>query len=441
MPTEVWRPGAPLPAQMEVLRSRADHIYYRGGLGAGKTWTGAIWAAGQVALHSPKARGLIVAPTYGMLRDVTIAAIEQLWPRCVVDTFHGQQLAYRWPNGSRVLLRSADRPGRIRGVEVAWAWLDEPGECKPEIWTTLPGRVRQTSRRKRQILVTGTPNGYNWAHDYFGEPGISDTKDGVRMHVVQARTADNHHLPPEYLGTLEGIYSDRMAAQELEGEVVQLEGQVFSEYSPTEHVLPLEVDRGKPTWAGLDFGYRQPAVNFWQQLEGKPDAWICVGELMPRDCTTEALGQRIKAEGYNLQEVWCDPAGDAATTSGRSDIQALRKMGLPARYRVNSQVRRIAFGLEVMRAAMRPADGSAPRLYLADHVARAGGNRGLHRSLLSYSYRGTSDKPDKDGEYDHAVDAARYFWANVVGVRRASKTGLGAKGAERMMPYRTGPHS
>lgn len=436
MKTETWRPSEPLPSQLEVLASRSDHIYFRAGLGSGKTWTGAIWAAAQVALHSPKARGLIVAPTYGMLRDVTQAAIEELWPRCVVDTFHGTELAYRWPNGSRVLLRSADRPGRIRGVEVAWAWLDEPGECKPEIWQTLPGRVRQQSRRKRQILVTGTPDGFNWCHDYFGEPGQRETVDGVDLHVVQARTADNPHLPPEYLASLQGIFSDRMAAQELEGSVVQLEGQVFSEYSPAVHVVPFEVDKAQPTWAGLDFGYRQPAVNFWQKMPGRKDAWICVGELMPRDCTTEQLGNRIVAEGWNLQEVWCDPAGDAATTAGRTDIQALRRLRIPAKYRVNSQVRRIAFGLEVMRAAMSPADGSEPRLLVAQHVANKGGARGLHRSLLSYSYKGRSDKPDKDGESDHAVDAARYFWANVAGVQRARQTGRKARGAVQMMPHR-----
>lgn len=435
MPTETWEPGEPLPAQLDVLSSRASHIYYRGGLGAGKTWTGAIWAAGQVALHSPGARGLIVAPTYGMLRDVTQASIEQLWPRCVVETWHGMQMAYRWPNGSRVLLRSADRPGRIRGVEVAWAWLDEPGECKPEIWQTLPGRVRQQSRRAHQILVTGTPDGFNWCHDYFGEPGQSTTRDGIKLEVVQARTMDNPHLPPDYLAALQGIFSDRMAAQELEGSVVQLEGQVFSEYSPSRHVIPWTADRTRPTWAGLDFGYRQPAVNFWQKHPDQADCWVCVGELMPRDCTTEQLGSRIAAEGWNLQEIWCDPAGDAATTAGRTDIQALRKIKLPAKYRVSSQVRRVAFGLETMRAAMSPADGGAPRLLIAQHVADNGGARGLHRSLLSYSYKGRTDKPDKDGEHDHAVDAARYFWANVVGVQRA-RTSHKARGAARMMPQR-----
>ena len=37
--------------------------------------------------------------------------IEELWPRQVVATWHGTERSYTWSNGSKVLLRSAERPG------------------------------------------------------------------------------------------------------------------------------------------------------------------------------------------------------------------------------------------------------------------------------------------------------------------------------------------
>jgi len=138
---------------------------------------------------------------------------------------------------------------------------------------------------------------------------------------------------------------------------------------------------------------------------------------MPNDTTTEQLADRILAKGYNLQEVWCDPAGKQATTAGRTDVDVLRRAGIPARYRTSSKVRRIAFGLEVMRAAMDPADGSPPRFLVHERLT-TGGKRGLHRSLLSYRFKGNTEAPEKDNVHDHACDAARYFWANVDGVSR-----------------------
>jgi len=417
---ERWTFGEPHEAQRRVLVSPNRYIYFRSGLGAGKTWTACQWAAAMIVLHSEGVHGVMIAPTYTMLDDVIRPQIEQLWPQQVVRTWHGTERSYTWPNGSKVLLRSAERPGRLRGIQVAWAVLDEPAEMKPEIWTVITGRLRSPTRWHHQVLLTGTPSGYNWVHDAFGDPG-EKAEEGY--HVVKARTEDNvDNLPPGYVESLRGLYSARLAAQELDGDVVHLEGQVFTEYSPAVHVVSCEWPDHAETWAGLDFGYRKPAVNFWRRHPDGRDAWVCFDELTPNDCTTEQLADRIQAKGYRLAEIWCDPAGKAATTAGRTDVEVLKRAGLPAKYRTASRVRRIAFGLEVMRSAMAPSDGSEPRLLMHERMTTTSSNRGLHRSLLSYRFKGSTEAPEKDGEHDHAVDAARYFWANTDGIKRRTVT-------------------
>tara|TARA_R100000664_G_scaffold34236_1_gene55478 strand:- start:5064 stop:6371 length:1308 start_codon:yes stop_codon:yes gene_type:complete len=408
-----WTFGTPHEAQREVLVSPYRMIYYRGGLGAGKSWTGVMWAGAAILLHSPGVTGVILAPTYSMLDDVIRPQIEDLWPEDVVETWHGTKRSYTWPNGSEVLLRSADRPGRLRGIQVGWAWLDEPAEMKGEIWSVITGRLRARSRWVHQVLLTGTPSGYNWVHDAFGHPG-ERLEDGI--HVVQARTEDNRqHLPQGYIESLRNLYSARLAAQELDGSVVHLDGLVFTEFDPKRHVVSCEWTTNHPTWAGVDFGYRKPAVTFWRKHPDNPNAWVCFDEIMPQDTTTEQLADRILAKGYNLQEAWCDPAGKAATTAGRTDVEAMRRVGIPAKYRTASRIRRIAFGLEVMRSALDPADGSEPRLYIHENITK-GSRRGLFRALLSYQFRGNTEAPEKDGEYDHAIDCARYMLANTMGI-------------------------
>ena len=409
-----WSFGVPHDAQQRVLISPHRFIYYRGGLGAGKTWTGCQWCASAVLLHSPGTVGVIIAPTYSMIDDVIRPQLESLWPESVTSTWHGTERAYTWPNQSRVLMRSADRPGRLRGIQAGWAWLDEPAEMKPDIWHIITGRMRAKSRWLHQVLLTGTPSGFNWVHDAFGHPGAR-IDEGI--HVVQAKTEDNaEHLPDGYIDSLRNLYSARLAAQELDGSVVHLEGQVFTEYDPRKHVIDCTWPDHAETWAGVDFGYRKPAVTFWRKHPERPEAWVCFDEIMSDDITTEHLADQIIAKQYNLVEAWCDPAGKAATTAGRTDVEAMKRAGVPAKYRTAGKLRRIAFGLEVMRSAMNPADGSEPRLFVHQRLIKSS-RRGIHRSLLSYRFKGRTDAPEKDGEHDHAVDCARYFFANTEGLK------------------------
>ena len=426
---ERWSLGDPHPAQLAILLSWRRFLYYRGGLGAGKTWTLAQWAAANVLCHSPGVTGLLLSPTYTMSDTVVRAELERQWPKAVLETWHGSERSYTWPNGSKVYLRSAEHPGRFRGIEIGWAGLDEPSEMKAAIWPVITGRLRAKTRYRHQVLLTGTPSGFNWVHDAFGEPG---ERLAEGYHVVTASSEDNeHNLPEGYIDSLRSLYSARLAAQELDGSVVHLDGQVFTEYSPDAHMVDLSWPEQAETWAGVDFGYRRPAVTFWRRHPEQPSAWVCFDELHPSDCTTEALAERILAKGYRLTAAWCDPAGKAATTAGRSDVEALRRAGVPARYSTATKVRRIAYGLEVMRAAMAPADGSPPRFYVHRRLAQ-GGPRGIHRSLMGYRYKGSTEKPDKDGEVDHCIDCARYFWANAGAPR-----GGGVQTPARRLPPRS----
>jgi phage terminase large subunit-like protein len=212
---ERWTFGTPHPAQEEVLCSPQRFVLFRGGLGSGKTWVGVTWAMANVLLHSDRTSGVIIAPTYTMLDDVIRPQIDEWWPRMVVNTYHGTERSFTFPNGSKVFLRSAERPGRLRGTEYGWAWIDEPAECKEEIFTVITGRLRAQTRAKHQVLLTGTPSGYNWVHEMFGEP---HEKHAEGFHVVVAPTEDNaHNLPEGYIDSLRNLYSARLAEQELSG--------------------------------------------------------------------------------------------------------------------------------------------------------------------------------------------------------------------------------
>jgi hypothetical protein len=77
-----------------------------------------------------------------------------------------------------------------------------------------------------------------------------------------------------------------------------------------------------------------------------------------------------------------------------------------AGYAVKCRSSAIVDGLEMIRAALRPAAGK-PKLFIHPRCQR------LIRAMRSYRYaEGGSELPVKDGEHDHLIDALRYHFVN-----------------------------
>lgn len=103
---------------------------------------------------------------------------------------------------------------------------------------------------------------------------------------------------------------------------------------------------------------------------------------------------------------YVDPAGrQKESTSGAACTELLAEAGIQCTCRGSN----IIDGLELIRAALAPAAGSA-RLYIHPRC------RQIIEAFNSYHYpppdkAGDPDKPVKDGP-DHPLDALRYFFVN-----------------------------
>ena len=99
-----------------------------------------------------------------------------------------------------------------------------------------------------------------------------------------------------------------------------------------------------------------------------------------------------------------DPAGrQRGKETGKSCVGILIKMGLPVV--TNTKDNKVKDGLEMIRSALRSANGDLPRLLVHKRCKR------LIQALetLHYNPKDEEDlKPVKDGP-DHAVDALRYL--------------------------------
>lgn len=205
---------APTRPQRAFFRSAARFRAFVGGIGSGKTFAGAL----EVLRQPGNTIGMVVAPTYTMLRDAAFRTLTTIAEPLTLE-LNKSDMRLVLLNGTEILFRSADNPDRLRGPNLGWFWMDEGAYCPPETWDILIGRLRLDPGR---AWVTTTPRGKNWLYEVFGpEHGRPDQA------LFRAATRENPHLPAHFVAGLERSYTRQQALQELEGEFVDVAGAVF----------------------------------------------------------------------------------------------------------------------------------------------------------------------------------------------------------------------
>jgi len=207
-------------ARLTLSRTQAafvqdGHRYaaFVAGVGSGKTFAGAAKAFVQ-EFAGPPTLGLVVSPTYPMLRDATWRTALEVWAPALAAAYKSEmRLVLR--TGHEVLFRSADDPDRLRGPNCAWAWMDEAALCPEGTWPVVIGRLRQHGLAGR-CWVTTTPAGMNWLYDVFVTNASADTA------LFRGHTAANPFLEPAFVDALRAQYGSEFARQELAGEFVTL---------------------------------------------------------------------------------------------------------------------------------------------------------------------------------------------------------------------------
>lgn len=189
-----------------------------------------------------------------------------------------------------------------------------------------------------------------------------------------------------------------------------LENIVFSEFDPAIHVRSVDYDPDLPLYRSLDFGFVNPFVCLWIQVDSEGVVRV-IDEYVRRRATIEVHASEIKARTACPEEqvaaTFCDPAGAGRTDiTGTSTVRELRGLGIPTRYRRSG----ILEGIELIRRAVRSGDGTSS-LIVSPNCPR------LIEALQCYHYpddarTATGELPFKDGVYDHPIDALRYFFIN-----------------------------
>ena len=402
--------------QYEFVFSPERFSFYVGGVGAGKTYSGALRAVIRSQEH-PGSLGLICAPTYALLRDASLRTFFELLPESLIKRYDKTHKHLFLRNGSEILFRSSDEPDRLRSVNLAWFWLDEAPQCGYYAWQVLKGRLRQRGFEPSG-WATGTPNGRDGYFRDFEQAPLPHHQ------LLRAATRENlHNLPPGYIEDLG--YTGAFAEQEIEGQFVAYAGLVYRFDGAADGNLraaPPETAFGRVV-GGIDWGYHNPVAAVVFGLDGDGRAWQRDEYYQARigldDVVIPALLDLTRRYGV---AVWhCGP--DEPEHIEKLDA-ALAREGLACRAdRANNAV---VPGIQtVTRLLARRADGTHG-LYVdpqcACTIAEYGAYQYEPAERAARTGRDPAERPIKRN--DHALDATRYALHTELGQQAQSEAYL-----------------
>ncbi|MDP1912638.1 DNA-packaging protein [Brevundimonas sp.] len=198
-----------------------------GGRGGGKTRAGAEWVADRARAGG---RIALVGQSLHDVREVMIegpSGVRAL-PRYGLGGRPRWEASRRrlvWPNGAVGMAFSAEDPESLRGPQFGAAWADEwcawpRARGGPEATLALLRMGLRLGDRPRLVLTT-TPKPTAALRRLLKQPGLARSDLPTRINA--------EHLAPAFLDGLEALYGGtRLAAQELDGRVVEGEGALFT---------------------------------------------------------------------------------------------------------------------------------------------------------------------------------------------------------------------
>jgi hypothetical protein len=182
---------------------------------------------------------------------------------------------------------------------------------------------------------------------------------------------------------------------------------VFGDFDRDVHVRPLDYDANLPLYRAIDFGFVNPFVCLWLQVDGEGLVRVIdeyVRTRAPIDVNAAEVKGRTPCRQEQVAATFCDPAGAGSNdVTGTNTVRELRGHGIEVRYRKSG----ILEGVELIRRSLRDGQGRS-RFIVSPRCVR------LIEALECYHYPegAAKEMPLKDGVYDHPIDALRYFFVN-----------------------------
>lgn len=416
-----------LPYQRVMIEDTEHRIVgFVGGFGCGKSRTMCAWAT-LLSMDNPGELGVMFAPTGPLVRDVVIRSLEDFLEQYGIEYEYRAsplpEFTLHLPTGpATILCRSMENWARIIGLNCAWICADEIDTSKVEIAQRAVdkflGRLRAGNRR--QLGLFSTPEGFGLLYELFHEQGHKPDRA-----MYKGRTADNPHLPADFLDAMRENYSPALFKSYTEGEFCNLtQASVYPEFdrelNRSEFNAPTESDT---IWVGIDFNVDRCWLAICIQ---RGDGVHVIAEHIARDTpgVIETILDHYGAWVEHNQLIVCPDASSQSRSTknaGISDFGLMKQAGLRMQTQASNPFIRDRV-LTVNSLILNAKDER--KLFV--HPDCKGMIKGLHQ----HAYDQATQQPEKGdgGELDLSgqMDALGYACWQLAGI-----TAWGIKGHNR----------
>lgn len=416
---------------VEVMEARDDEVLACGPAGTGKSRV-CLEKLNLMALLNPGMRGLIVRKTSVSLGSTTLVTWrEQVIPELLATGavhFYGgspqEAAAYRYDNGSTIVVGGMDKPTKIMSSEYDVVFADEATELTVDDWEAIMTRLRHGAMSFQQLLAgcnpdspthflklrcdKGTTRLINTRHEdnpvYFNADG-SLTERGVA-----------------YIGKLDNLTGVRHARLR-RGVWAAAEGIIYEDFQDTVHVLDrFDIPADWTRYLAVDFGYTNPFVAQWWAQDGDGRLYL-YREIYRTKRTVDLHARDILAAMQGPGGEWTEPLPSAVVVDHDAEGRAVleRELGMIT----TSADKKVSEGIQAVQARMRVTGDGRPRiLFLRDAVV----SRDMEleaakkpcstlEEITGYVWdpgtarSGPKEQPLKIN--DHGMDASRYLVMHV----------------------------
>lgn len=409
----------------------ARECYLDGPAGTGKT-VAALYKIHYCLSRYPLARALVARKTNTALAGSAMVTYRNniLRGRRDIRWFGGNKVepaAYRYPNGSEMIVNGLDKPEKVLSAEFDWAYINEAPECDEEDVEFVRMRLRPRTGGPevpyRQLIMDGNPGPpTHWLNERMNAGRthrlISRHEDNPRY--FDLRTNDWTPEGREYIeGILGGLTGVRYARYRL-GLWAAAEGTVYEDsFDRKRNVIKrFDIPSDWPRFLALDFGYTHPFVAKWY-AEDEDGRAYCYREIYMTKRLVEEHAKKVKELSR-----WGQQGGDPLPrlvfadhdAEGRATFERYTGLFTTPAHKAVSE------GIQAVAARLRPAGDSKPRLFYFEDALVERDQELVQKKqptctieeFDSYVWdlrtgQKKGDQPVK--EFDHGMDTDRYYCA------------------------------
>lgn len=395
-----WRWWA-RPAQ--IVDSRARITLMLAGRGFGKSKSGAQWIRERVDSGAARAIGLIGATLQDIRNDVLgegkdpsgygprAEGLLNIFPPHQRPKWEASKRRITFYTGATATIFSAEEP-EMRGPNLDTIWGDELAKWRylEALWPNLEMTLRRVGAQPPAALFTTTPKKIRLLRELMADPTVR---------VLRGRTSDNAtNLDPAWLAAMARKYGGtRLGRQELEGELLEDAGGMFSE---------IVIDRTRiesgvwPKLARVVVAV-DPAVSTSRDsdetgiiVEGLVDSGDSTDDD-PRIVVLEDLSGKHKPEEWSSIAVQAVDRWKPRTDGGVIVVAETNRGGdLVA---ANLRARRASLAIALVRASRGKETRAEPvaALYARERVAHVGRFVELEQELTEWDPAGGGPSPNR----------------------------------------------